>query len=295
MQICSGGTNDRFIRNNFNLNTGESSRITINTTPGGPTLTSATASSVPPPVTRSATTVPVKQQSSAPAVSAKTPGSPSPPESVHVYQNITTSGDFSLNEYSPSQPEYDHLLKHQASYFYDHYSDHYNEKLSPQQNILAFKHFEETQKMNVDINTNKKRWNMNNERKNINFESENIENESENIINEYQNITKNIPLKELDSDSIQKMKYNNLMNDKPQLLENSFNFALSHIPNNHNKSKIHPLSEIIQDPHQRMIHPYPGLMGGMPRARGRKGKTKEGSTDSGLLHMYMYICSYMSP
>ena len=278
MQICTGGIHDKFINNSFSIKTGDTAKLTINSTPGGPGL----GCSVTPPPVRDCTN---DQQLHTPTLF----GSPSntlpkaasvASDDVDTYKYITTVGDLSLNEYSPSNPDYNKLLQFQTSYFYDYYSEHYNKKLSPQQNILAFKHFESTNKLNLGINVADE-GQLDVSTSNLANESLNITINQNNIANDNNNIKNIIP----DTDSVCKKKYKHLMDTNPQLLANSFNYALSIIPNNHNNTTIHPLSYFVDEP---IINPFQGLPAGMPRASKVKD-TDDHISEEGLFIHIVYV------
>ena len=296
MQICSGRQHDQIINNRFNINTGAGSQLTINATPGGPSITPGgppiISSKLPVPSCSSPCDVSKVPSSSSPGgvstiASGSTPTALNMEDTMTGYKYITTAGDLSLNEYSPSQPEYKKLLHYQTSYFHDYYSEHYNKKLSPQQNILAFRHFESKHKVNLGINTKDEghnefiESNINNTAENVENtmlngqnESENIENSILNIDNEAENIeNRTINMKLTDTDSICKAKFKSLMDSHPELLKQSFNYALSMIPNNHNNNKIHPLSSLIAEP--TMIDTFAGLVGGMPRSSSKSKSTSK--------------------
>lgn len=250
MQILTGGTGDHFQNNHIHLNANGAKDVTITTTPGGPVLSS---SAPPVPTATPAAEQTVVATASAPPVTPQLPSSEShifrgvsPIHDIHT--NITTIGDLLLSEYSPSQPEYKQLLQEQAKYYNDYYPEHYNQYLTPQQNIAAFKHFEETQKVNLGINTETEGC-------------DDYEYYSSKMVKNIENGNKNIKFS--DSDSKIKDKFNQLMKQNEHLLKKSFEYALKIIPNNHNK----PINYSINN--EEIRQPFDGLLGGMPRGAGR--------------------------
>ena len=124
----------------------------------------------------------------------------------NIHKNITTIGDLSLSEYSPSTAEYTKLLAQQSSYFKDYYSSYYNDHLTPEQNILAFQHFEKTNKVNIGINTNI---------------DEQPKSHSQNFIPQQVLNMKN----QSDSDGSNKNEYNKLIQSNVLTLINLYKFA----------------------------------------------------------------------
>lgn len=254
MQILTGGTGDHFQNNHIHLNANGAKDVTITTTPGGPVLSS---SAPPVPTATPAAEQPVAAaataSASAPSVTAQLPSSEchifrgvSPVHGIHT--NITTIGDLLLSEYSPSEPEYNKLLQEQAKYYNDYYPEHYNQFLTPQQNIAAFKHFEETQKVNLGLNTEIEGC-------------DDYEYYSSKRVKNIDNGSKNIKFS--DSDSKIKAKFNQLMKQNQHLLKKSFEYALKIIPNNHNKQINYSINN------EEIRQPFDGLLGGMPRSAGR--------------------------
>ena len=201
------------------------------------------------------------------------------PVTTHRYKHITTIADLSVSEYSPSDPEYNKLLQQQAAYYNDHYPSYYNDHLSAEQNILAFKHFEKNNKINIGINT----CNQEEDCDYQHYSSENVLNINNNSIN----ITNTLSTTTTASDSNYEIrqKYKELMMKNPHLMIESFHFALNKIPNNHNKSTTHYIDAID-------TAGFRGLSGGMPRRKSirntKRPKNYAKDADDGMF--FIYIC-----